>query len=553
MALRELLAKFDIDVDSSKLKKGDSAISGFAKKLEGFVSMVSGAVVVGAIKNFVDGMVDQASAIQDTSAQLGIQQHDLQQWQLAAKLSGAEASDLATSLKILQKNASDAAKNGASTGGMFKELGVSLRDSGGGMRDTTEILYDTGIAISKMQNPADRTRAALEVFGKAGTKLLPMFNEGEAGLNGLLAELDRLGGGLSDEAIEALGNQGDALDRMDVAFTSVKGKIAMVFIPILTKMTDFVSKTATAFTSGGDAATHLKAAVVALGIAGAAAGVRMLIPWLPTIVAFAALYLLIDDVMTALEGGDALSSGLVKEIQKLGGSDAAAPFRDMNKEIAKTPGFWNKVGVGFDQIALGIGRFFVDTLPEAASYAASDIGGFFGQLWYDIKEQAESVLTGMFGEGIVQSVQDIRTALIAVFNGDWSEARAAGERIAERILEGLGDIGEKIADKVGLSKILGSESEAKTAKGGTAENAQAEIAKIQAYYAKPVYHQGAPLPYAQGTQMRETAARTFNAPQAISIVINGDTSDPGTVKEGAAAGAKQGLREAYANLQKAPG
>lgn len=553
MALREILAKFDFDVDTSKLNLAGSAVSGLAKGIQKFGSLISGSEVIGGIKDFVSGMVDQASAIQDTSARLGINQQDLQQWQLAAKLSGVEAQDLTTSFVTLQKNMAAQAANGAESGGAFKQLGVALRDAGGAMRPTTAVFRDAAIAISKLPAGADRTGAALGVFGKAGAKLIPMFEGGEEGLNGLLGELDKLGGGLSDEAIEALGEQGDAMDRLDAATTSAKGKLALLFIPIITKVTAFVSKMTAAFTSGSGASTHLQAAVVALGVAGAAAGLSMLAPWLPTIAAFLLLYLVIDDVMTALNGGDSVAGDFWKA---MGGGDQTSVLgmmgkdaKDLNAQVAKTPGFWNKVGVAFDGVAIGIGRFFADTLPQAAEFAIKDIESWIQGL---AVSAAQSV--GGWIAGLPNVVGDAITAMIQFVTGAWGDAlksaKQFGADLKNAILEGLGDIKNTIADKLGLSDLIGSNSSAKTAKGGTADLGNAQIAKIQSYYANPVYRpNGEVVPMAEGQKLRDIQ-NTLNAPANVSITINGDTTDPGTIKQGAEGAYQQVMAGALANFQR---
>lgn len=322
-ALREILAVFDIDTSGLEKaeKKGGGAISGLKEAVGKAGAAIGGGLLVSSLKNMVTDLVEQGSALNDLSQQLGINTDDLQAWQFAAKLNGVEAGELSASLTKLQKNMVDNAKGGAESGGAFQKLGVSLRDAHGNMRDTTEVLYDTGLAIAKLPPGAEQTAAAMEVFGKAGKKLLPLFADGEAGLQKYLGEVERLGGGISGKAVEQLDDLGDNMDRLEMATTSAKSQLVLAFLPGITKTITTMTSGVVAFTKNKSAMEQLKAGVIALGIAGGAAALAFIAPWLPAITGFALLGLLVQDFIVGLRGGDSEIGHLIDQLFGQGEGD----------------------------------------------------------------------------------------------------------------------------------------------------------------------------------------------------------------------------------------
>lgn len=381
-ALREILARFDIEVDpKGALKKGTQGTDQLADKLSKLGSVLGGVAIVQGIRGFVSDLADAGDQIIDTSARLGLGTEDFQRWGLAAKLSGVDAETFGASIQKMQIKAAEAAAAGAETGGIFKELGVQLRDGAGGpMRETTEILYDTGIAISKLSDPMARNKAATEAFGKAGAKLGPMFAQGEEGLQGLLAELDKLGGGYSEEALAAMGELGDQTDRYEFALTSLKGAIALQILPTINKLITKGAELVGGFRNMEGASTKLKVGLGILGAAAAVAGARALLPWAPFALAIAGAFLIIEDLTVAMQGGDSAAGLLLDKL--LGKGAGKSIFEEikndlisMNKELANSEGIGKKLEAVFSRVGATLVKFFKDDIPAAIGVMMKEATG----------------------------------------------------------------------------------------------------------------------------------------------------------------------------------
>jgi phage-related protein len=93
-------------------------------------------------------------------------------------------------------------------------------------------------AISKVQDPSRQAALAMELFGRSGTQLLPMLQQGEAGIEALIAEARRLGIVMSEEDAKAAAEFTDAMNRLSSVFKGIATQVASVITPILTKLSN---------------------------------------------------------------------------------------------------------------------------------------------------------------------------------------------------------------------------------------------------------------------------------------------------------------------------
>lgn len=192
------------------------------------VAAAAGAGLAVAMKNFVS----VGGAIDDMAARTGASTRSLQQWKFAAEASGATVDDLETALRNM-------AKNGMAPH-QFEQLGRS---------------------IAAITDPGQRSAAAMEAFGKSGTKLLPMFRD----LTDLKARSDAIGPVLTPEEVALAAQLGDSFDALKESLSRLGSTVAVVFGPqlraslegaigMVASMADFVRelRNAKSFGSGGD-------------------------------------------------------------------------------------------------------------------------------------------------------------------------------------------------------------------------------------------------------------------------------------------------------------
>ena len=163
-------------------------------------------------------------ALSDLSEKLGVAAEDLSRFQYAAQLSGSSGEGLATSLGFLNRSIDAASDRASEQADSFERLGISIADVGGKAKDTPTVLLDIAESFSRMKDGPAKTAIAMKLLGKSGAELIPLLNQGRAGLKQVTDEADRLGVTISTKTARAAGNFNDNLDRMKGAMTGVANK-----------------------------------------------------------------------------------------------------------------------------------------------------------------------------------------------------------------------------------------------------------------------------------------------------------------------------------------
>lgn len=154
----------------------------------------------------------------------------------AAQSSDIDLNSLSTALKKMQVSLSEAGTGSKEVILALKALGLTIKDLAGLSPDKQfELLADR---INKLKDPADRTRAAVEFFGKAGADLLPLFESGAAGIRALRTEALALGKTLDEKGAKSIQDADAALKRMKAAGEGLAQTLTIKLAPAIEKIAD---------------------------------------------------------------------------------------------------------------------------------------------------------------------------------------------------------------------------------------------------------------------------------------------------------------------------
>lgn len=181
--------------------------------------------------SFVAGTAHAADALAKLSQKTGVAVEDLSRLQYAAELSGVSQNQLNTAMEQLARRAT-------TNGEAFRRYGIEVRNVDGTMRSTRELMDDVADVFSKHADGAEKTAAAYELFGRAGTDLIPLLNAGASGLKDMGDESDRLGRTMSGDMARAAEQFNDNMTRIRESARGVGLTIANVVIPRLADLTD---------------------------------------------------------------------------------------------------------------------------------------------------------------------------------------------------------------------------------------------------------------------------------------------------------------------------
>lgn len=154
----------------------------------------------------------------------------------AARLSDVELDALGTSLQKMQVFLSKAASGEELNVEGLEAIGLKLKAIRGLKADDQfELIADQ---ISRMANEEDKTRAVTEIFGKSGAALLPLFQEGAAGIREAREEAEKLGLIFSEGELADLSAADDAIKRLDASWEHFASTMTAKVAPSITYALD---------------------------------------------------------------------------------------------------------------------------------------------------------------------------------------------------------------------------------------------------------------------------------------------------------------------------
>lgn len=184
------------------------AAQGFAA----YTTAVAGAAT--AVAGLAIAQVSNLDAIDKQSQALGLSREAYQQWDYVLSQNGVDIDSFGTGMKSLLANMDAVTEGNATAISNFEKLGVTVTNADGSLRSQEDVLKDTVAAFQNMEDGADKTRLATELFGKQGQSLMPLLNGTAGSVDELMQKCEDLGMIVSDETIDAGVKFSDTLDSL---------------------------------------------------------------------------------------------------------------------------------------------------------------------------------------------------------------------------------------------------------------------------------------------------------------------------------------------------
>ncbi len=256
--IADLLVKVGADVASFKTgmtevnTKVDEAGSGFAKLGPLALGVAGGILAVGAgLTAFGLHAIDTATAAGQAAFEMS-EKFGLTGQQASAYLSvgsqlGLTNEQVSKSFQFLSKNVSAmqitleaGGKISKTTGQVYKDLGINLLDSSGHMKSANELMLESADAFKNLQDGPEKASLAMKLFGKSGTDMLPMLNQGRAGIEQMMAAGQKMGAVMSNDQVKAAHDLEMQHKKLDTAMAGVTLQIGTFLMPVMATIMDFV-------------------------------------------------------------------------------------------------------------------------------------------------------------------------------------------------------------------------------------------------------------------------------------------------------------------------
>lgn len=330
------------------------------KKLSAAAAGLAGAMIGNAL-----AMASTADDLNALSQQTGLTVEEIQKMQYASDVVDVSVEQMTGSIQKMTKQMSSSPK-------AFEELGVSIYDANGNMRDATDVWYESLEALSKIDNETERDAKSMEIFGKSAMDMAGIIDDGGASLKALGDEAEDLGLIMGQDMVDDANELQDAIDKMKgrttQAFAKMGASLANSLVPMFDKLLNVVTKVVTWF-SNLDGKTQ-KLIIAILGLIAAISPV-------------ASLFSKITTLASGLSSAIAfMASPMGAVVIAIGALIAAGVALYQNWETIKQKAsdLWSSITGTFDNIKNTISEK-INAAKEAVSNAIERIKGLFKFEW----------------------------------------------------------------------------------------------------------------------------------------------------------------------------
>lgn len=253
MELFKLYGSIMVDSDQAQksIKKTTDEANSFADKLGKGISTAAklGAAVVVAATTAAAGLTKLATNAASTcdnidkmSQRLGLSREAFQELDFALSQSGVDINSFQTGMKQLLKNMDGVIEGNKTATANFEILGVAVQDASGKMRNQEAVLFDTIKAFQGMEDSAEKSRLAQEMFGKQGQEIIPLLNAETGSIEEMRKQAHELGLVLDNETIDSGVKLTDTIDQMKRALGAVVTHLGAKMIPVVQKFSEYIIK-----------------------------------------------------------------------------------------------------------------------------------------------------------------------------------------------------------------------------------------------------------------------------------------------------------------------
>jgi hypothetical protein len=365
-----------------------------------FASVASSAL--SSVRSLVSFGQAQAEVIDNASklaARLGMTYGEFAGLSLAADLAGVSMDTIGAASQKAEIAFARAAAGSATATAAFTGLGLSVEQLNG--MSAADRFDAIASAIAALPTEAQRAAAAVQIFGKSGSELLPLFAGGAEGIAAARAEAERLGLTLTNA-------QGQDVEAMNDSFTMVAKSIEGVVQQVVAYLAPAITAISEQFTTlvGDIGGANIGQAIGA----GILEGARFL----------AGI-------------GDYLIANFGSTFSYL--SQVGQQWGDVGDLMSRTASFlsgvFNGAQAGLGMIILGFSKAF-----EGLATIAKQIGSFLGfdTSTLDAVVAGAAAFNQSLSDGITENVEQMQAGFSAAFADN---APNTGQAIAGPLVTAL--------------------------------------------------------------------------------------------------------------------
>lgn len=274
----------DLQTNKDKLDESEGSAKGFGDQLDRIGKNIDFTATITAIDNIkgkIEGVLKTAARaakgfwdmetnagkwaddLATAAANAGLDVETYQSWNYASQFIDTDVSKIVSSITRLEK---DLGSENAEMAKNFNALAIRTRESGGKVRDATDVFWEVIDALSRIEDPTKRSIHAQALLGQSWKELNPLIEAGSKAYKDLAKE------GLetavvSKENVDALGQMNDSQNRLNASIQKAKFDTLAALAPTFTTVSDALKTAVDALNEflqseeGQEALTNLNSAL----------------------------------------------------------------------------------------------------------------------------------------------------------------------------------------------------------------------------------------------------------------------------------------------------
>lgn len=228
-----------LDNTASRVSGSLRGLVGAAGGLRGVLGGLGGAISGIGLGAIAKGAIDAADNMNDLRQKTGVSVEQLSRFQQAAEKSGTSLQGVSSAMVKLNRNL---ATDNKAASEALADLGISATDASGKLKSTDQVMLEVADAFAKMPDGAEKSAAAMALFGKSGADLVPLLNGGRESIESLRATMT----GEFAAGADALN---DKIATIQTRFAEVGIKIGTAVMPAFSALADVIIGVADAFSN----------------------------------------------------------------------------------------------------------------------------------------------------------------------------------------------------------------------------------------------------------------------------------------------------------------
>lgn len=230
----------------------------------------AGASILGTLAAITKGFAETGDSLRDMAIRTGFAVETLSELSFALEQNGSSLEEFENGVRRMQRTISDAGRGLTTAQEALDALGLTL----GQIDKLTPEEQFLAIAdrLAQIEDPTKRAAVAMEVFGRSGTKMIPLLADGAAGIAALREEARALGLTISRADADLADNFNDTLNILYRVLKQNVFVIGSALAPTLIDVAKRVTGVVTQISAWIKANRGLAVSVLKLGAATVAVG-----------------------------------------------------------------------------------------------------------------------------------------------------------------------------------------------------------------------------------------------------------------------------------------